>query len=64
MNKNKFTPTIEEMEERAAEWAATADDFRTNGDSDGDKNMGAIRFAQDKAAQWAAKAQAARQGAK
>jgi hypothetical protein len=51
--------TIEEMEQVAAGWAKLADDFRIDGDSQGVRNMGAVRYAQDVAVKWARRAQAA-----
>jgi hypothetical protein len=51
--------TVEEMEQVAAGWAKIADDFRINGDSQGEKNMAAIRYAQDVAVKWARRAQTA-----
>jgi hypothetical protein len=44
--------TIEEMEQVAAGWARTADDFRINDGLPCAMNMRAIRYAQDVAVKW------------
>jgi hypothetical protein len=51
--------TVEEMEQVAAGWAKIADDYRRNGDTSGNRDMGAIRWSQDAAAKWMRRAQMA-----